>query len=370
MSNLRLQPIQALPTSGARAALPFVLEGRLCLALPQLAKDIPGRPADMNGGNSDIAMPILRWEAGRFAPWRTLSVPGGEDAEHFEIGGRAFLATASIRTGQGPYEYNARSTLWAWRDGDFAVHQEFDTFAAKQWRHFAIGGRHFLALAQGVVMPGLQARHDGRSTIFEWDGERFVPFQAIASSWGYNWHAFRHADVDYLAYADHHSPSVLLRWTGSAFEPAQTFDGTSGRAFATFEAGGEHYLVFARLTDDSLLYRWQGGRLVVAQTLPGAGARELASVDWGGERLLVVVRFITGTRQAPKAQLDSVVWRLRDGALHAVATVPTSGATDAAIFVEGGETFLVVSESLAPDVRFRTDSHVYRLGNARREEQP
>src|SRR5207248_2258974 len=104
--GLRLQPIQSLATSGARAALPFVLEGRLCLALPQLAKDIPGRPADMNGGDSDIGMPILRWEAGRFAPWRTLPVPGGEDAEYFEIGGRAFLATASIRTGQGPHEYN------------------------------------------------------------------------------------------------------------------------------------------------------------------------------------------------------------------------------------------------------------------------
>jgi hypothetical protein len=370
MSNLRLRPIQALPTSGARAALPFLLEGRLCLALPQLAKDISGRPADMNGGDSDIGMPILRWQAGRFAPWRTLPVPGGEDAEHFTIGGRAFLATASIRTGKGPYEYNTRSTLWEWRGGDFAVHQEFDTFAAKQWRHFAIGERHFLALAQGVAMPGLEARHDGRSTIFEWDGERFVPFQAIASSWGYNWHAFRHGDVDYLAYADHVSPSLLLRWTGSAFAPAQAFDGPSGRAFAAFEAGGEHYLFFARLTDDSLLYRWDGGRLVVVQRLPGAGARELASVDWGGERLLVVVRFITGPREAPKAQLDSAVCRLRDGALHAVATVPTSGATDAAIFAEGGETFLVVSESLAADVRFRTDSHVYRLENASREEPP
>ena len=29
------------------------------------------------------------------------------------------------------------------------------TFAAKQWRHFAIGERHFLALAQGVVMEGV-----------------------------------------------------------------------------------------------------------------------------------------------------------------------------------------------------------------------
>ena len=63
---------QRLATSGARAVLPFWTEAQLCLAIPQLAVDIPDTPAYMNGGDSDIDMRMYRWLDGHFVEDRVI----------------------------------------------------------------------------------------------------------------------------------------------------------------------------------------------------------------------------------------------------------------------------------------------------------
>ncbi len=110
-------------------------------------------------------------------------------------------------------------------EGRFVAFQRFATMAAKQWTHFAIDGRHFLGLAQGVTA---HAGHDGpnaQSCLFEWNGERFEPFQQIESAWGYNWCSMTVGGRQLLAYADHAVPSRLLVWNGANFEPFQTLEG-------------------------------------------------------------------------------------------------------------------------------------------------
>ena len=89
-----------IPTSGARAVEPFNLDGMSLIAIPQLAYDVPGQSADMNGGDSDTDMLLLRQTTNGYQPFQAVSVPGGEDAEFFRIGDRLFLATASIRSGR------------------------------------------------------------------------------------------------------------------------------------------------------------------------------------------------------------------------------------------------------------------------------
>ena len=116
--------------------------------------------------------------------------PGGEDAKFFSINGRHFLATASLRTGRGPYNLveSTTSVIWGWRGGKFVEFQRIPTFPAKQWRHFVIEGRIFLALAQGVRIPGVTPQIPPESVIFEWDdsSSSFVRFQTVRSGWGYN----------------------------------------------------------------------------------------------------------------------------------------------------------------------------------------
>ncbi|TFI23103.1 hypothetical protein E4P36_27675 [Streptomyces sp. 4R-3d] len=364
--SARLTEIQTLPTSGARAAQPLRIGDEEFLAIPQLAYDIPGTPAHMNGGDSETRLRLLRRAGERFVPWGELAAPGGEDAEFFTIGERAFLAVASIRTGAGPYNYTAPSTVFEWDGEGFAPFQVFDTYAAKQWRHFTVGDRRFLALAQGVAVPGQDQSANRPSVIHEWDGERFVPFQEIPSRWAYNWHAFTVDGAHFLAHADHVSPSVLYRWDGERFTPHQELADTAGRAFATFTgpADGATYLVVARIDDGSRVLRWDAGagRFVAHQRLAGAGGRELAVVRTPNGLHVVRINFIHGTPADPTTALRSQIYRWDGARLETVLEFPTTGGTDVGVLDDGSASpLLVVTNSLSADRRFAAESVVYRF---------
>jgi EPTP domain len=357
--------IQELDTSGARAVECFAHAGVRYLVVPQLAYDVAGQPASMTLGDSATEALVYRWEGGHFVEHARLDVPGGEDAEYFCIGERGFLATASLRTGKGPYELNVPSTIFEIVDGRFEVFQRVSGFAAKQWTHFGFDGRHFLAFAQNVAMPGAGTpAQPADSCILEWNGEGFVPFQPVPSAWGYNWAFFEVGGERLLAYADHAVPSQILRWNGAAFEPFQQLDGSTGRAFCFFESAGEAWLAFANLHHDTLLYRWQAGRFVLHQTLSGPGGREFEWIATAQGGRLVQINFLHGTREQPVPELDSVIYRMEGGRMVVDQTFATSGGTDACAFEENGQHYLVVANSLSGAIRFRTPSRVYRLDEA------
>jgi len=288
-----------------------------------------------------------------------LAVPGGEDAEFFRIDGRAFVATASLRSGSGPYDMQALSTIFELSGDRFEPFLIVPTTAAKQWKHFEIDGRHFLALAQGATGAGESPAPSSQSCIFEWDGASFRPFQRIESAWGYNWAFFEVGGERLLAYADHVAPSCILRWNGSRFEQFQQLEGRSGRAFCFFEAGGASWLAFANLLHDSLWLRWSDGAFRPHQTLSGPGGREFLWLPQ--EQRLLQVNFLLGTRDAPQPELESTFHRLHGQAMVIDERFATSGATDACSFEDDGRVFLVVANSLSGQIRFRTPSRVYRL---------
>lgn len=356
-----LAPVQTLATSGARAVETFTIDGTLHLAIPQLALDIPGQPAAMNGGDSDTDALIYRWEAGRFVEAATLPLPGGEDVEFFTLGTRHFLATCGVRSGRGPYSLDTEAVLYEHDGTQWQPFQRFAVFAAKQWRFFTLGARHFLALAQGVTVEGVVPRHPRESYLFEWDGERFVPFQRFDGRWGYNWAFARFGAQHLLAYADHVDGSLIYRWTGERFEPLQRFDQTGGRAFCFFEDAGTLWMVYANLTGTTCLYRFDGTQFEPVQTLGEAGGRELKLIDGAHGRYLVRVCFITGTPYDPHTSLTSQIYRWNGNGFDLADTFPTTGGTDAATFVADGQRYLLVSNSLSAEVRFRADTVLYRF---------
>ena len=354
--------IQSLATSGARAVETFEHEGARYLVVPQLAVDIEGQPPSMTLGNSDVDALVFKWSGGQFHLHQKLDVPGGEDAEFFRIGGRAFLATATLRTGSGPYDLNAHSTIFELRDGQFVAFQSVPTFGAKQWKFFSIGERHFLALAQGVVMEGKEPRHPSASVILEWTGERFEEFQRVRSAWGYNWLFFETAGERFLAYADHIEGSYIMRWNHKEFEQFQTLDEKTGRAFCFFERQGHAWLAFACLHDDTVLYAWNGSKFTKRQSISGQGGRELRWL--ADEERLLLVNFLHGSREKPIPSLMSAFYRFEGDRLVIDHEFPTLGGTDATAFEEAGKKYLVLAHSLSADVRFRTDSKVYQLDGA------
>ncbi|MFI6297160.1 hypothetical protein ACIBEJ_36605 [Nonomuraea sp. NPDC050790] len=343
-------------TSGARAVEPFQIGDLSLLAIPQLALDVPGQPPAMNAGDSDTELLLLRRTGTGFEHFQSLSVPGGEDAEFFRIGERAFLATASIRGGQGPYEHAVDSRIHEWDGTRFVPFQSVPGFAAKQWRHFTVGGRHFLALAQGLPLPGSRP-----STIHRWDGGAFEPFQEIDSEQGYNWHAFQVGGQEFLAHADHLAPSMLYRWDGERFAVHQTLAERHGRAFASFGADGEEYLLVGCILGRTRLLRWDGESFVRHAVLDGAGAREFAVLRGARGLYVLRVNFIHGTPAEPTTALKSQLYRWRDGGLRVVEEFPTSGGTDVAVMTGADGTLVAVSNGLSPDVRFAADSVVYRF---------
>jgi hypothetical protein len=358
--GVTLTELQRIPTSGARAVEAVAVDGLELLAIPQLARDIPGQPAAMNGGDSDTDLLVLRRAGGRYVLHSTLAAPGGEDAEFFTIGADHFLAVASIRTGSGPYRYVTNSRIHRWRDGLFQPFQDIETFAAKQWKHWTIGARHFLGLAQGVQLPNLDEPNRD-SIIFEWDGSAFAEFQRIPSQWAYNWHPFQIGGTSFLAHADHLGPSVLYRWDGARYVVHQELMPRAGRCFASFERAGAHYLVVGSIHEPVRVLRREHDYFETVQELPGLGARELRVVSVGGRLLVVRVNFILGSPADPRPALNSCVYEWRDGALGVAAEFPTSGGTDVELVANGEEIQLVVANSLTPAVRFANHTTVYAL---------
>lgn len=356
-----LTPVQSLPTHGARAACTFSLDGELYLGVPQLAIDIAGESPYMNGGDSDIDAPIFRWDGSAFQLHEQLPLPGGEDMEPFAIDGRQFLATAGVRTGHGPYDSDCEAVIYERKAGSWTAFQRLPVFAAKQWRAFTIGSRHFLALAQGVDLPGLVPKHPRTSCLYEWDGERFALFQTTEGLWGYDWIATTFAGQHLLAYADHLGGATVYRWDGERFAPLQVIEGQGARTFRFFEEGGVLWMVCANLLRDATLYRFDAGRFVAVQTFSGAGVREFCLVEAHAGRYLVCVRFITGTPKAPVVAQASQVFAWRGNAFELLGSFETSGATSASSFVADGVRYLVVSNGLSEGVRFRIDSTVYRF---------
>jgi hypothetical protein len=363
MTGKYLTEIQRLPTSGARAAEPVRVGGLDLLAIPQLAYDAPDTPAGMNGGDSDTDVLLLRRVGDHFEAWGRIPGPGGEDAEFFTIGERSFLAVASVRTGKGPYEYTTHSRVFEWDGEAFVPFQSFLGFAAKQWRHFTIDGRHFLALAQGVAVPGKEAENRP-SVIYAWNGGRFEPFQEIPSLWAYNWHPFTVDGIRFLAHADHVAPSVLYRWDGERFVAHQELAARTGRAFATFEDASGTYLVVACIQDGSAVLRWNGEAFEEHQKLEdGPGARELAVVRTSAGLYVVRVNFIRGTPADPTTDLVSCVYRWDGDRLVVVEDFPTAGGTDVAVLpsADGDGVLLVQTNSLTADAHFTTETVVYRF---------
>ena len=363
-----LTEVQRMPSSGARAVEPVSVAGLDLLAIPQLAKDVPGAPPGMNGGDSDTELLLLRRDGGQYVPWAALPAPGGEDAEFFTIADRSFLAVASIRTGAGPYDFNAMSRIFEWDRDRFVPFQDVPTFAAKQWKHWEIGGRHFLGLAQGVVPPPGRggAGPNQESVVYEWTGTQFAEFQRIPSQWAYNWHAFAAGGEFFVAHAEHAGPSVLYRWYGTRLVPYQELAAASGRAFATFQgADGATYLVVACIMAPTRVLRLDTatGTFTEVQVLDGLGARELKVVRVGGRTLVIRVNFILGTPADPQPELDSQVYEWDGEKLHEVATFPTCGGTDVAVRATDAEDTIemTVTNSLTPDLRFAAHTVRYAL---------
>lgn len=357
-----LTPVESLKTSGAREITPFKIQGTTYLAVPQLAQDVEGRPANMNGGDADVDVLIYKHQHGKFELYQSIPGHGNESAEFFSIGKDHYLATCSVNSGpKAPYNPQTYAKLYRWDGIKFYPIQQFFSYASKGWTHFTLQGKHFLALANGVVLPDSKEKNDTSSVIYQWDHKKFVPFQTFNTLWGYKFTKFDIGQSTFLGLTDHLKPSQIYQWNGKQFIPFQSFDKNGGRVFYHFKANDQDYLALANIAHPSKIYQWDGSQFKLLQTLSGAGGRNFLHFQAQGKNYLLRINFITGTRENPKAVQTSQIYELKDGQFVETDSITTYGGVSASKFHRQDKQYIAVANSLSEHIRFRVDSTIYQV---------
>ncbi|XP_037686485.1 thrombospondin-type laminin G domain and EAR repeat-containing protein [Choloepus didactylus] len=282
--------------------------------------------------------------------------------------GGLFVATANPK---------ATSAVYRWTDGKFLLYQNIPTHQAQSWRHFTIGRKVFLAVANF----GANGEGQEFSVIYKWGrrSRRFAPYQRIATHGARDWEAFQVDGEHFLVVANHREGdnhnigSVIYKWDPRTrlFEANQTIATAGAYDWEFFTAGPFAFLAVANAFDGtstrllSHLYVRLRGSFRLFQSFPTFGA-----ADWEvfriGERLFLAVANSHSYDAEVQAQNDSyvinsVIYELNVTAQMFVKfqDIPTCSALDWEFFSVGEDSFLVVANSFDGNT-FSVNSIIYR----------
>ncbi|XP_070108569.1 thrombospondin-type laminin G domain and EAR repeat-containing protein isoform X2 [Equus caballus] len=279
-----------------------------------------------------------------------------------------FVATANRKT---------TSAIYKWTDGKFASYQNIRTHQAQSWRHFTIGKRIFLAVAN------FEPNEKGQefSVIYKWSQRklRFTPYQRVPTHSARDWEAFQVAGEHFLAVANHREGdnhninSVIYKWNPRTrlFETNQTIATSGAYDWEFFTVGPYSFLAVANAFNGtstkvlSHLYVWLVGSFQLFQSFQTFGA-----ADWEvfriGERTFLAVANSHSYDVEMQVQNDSyvinsVIYELNVSAQAFVKfqEVLTCSALDWEFFSVGEDYFLVVANSFDGKT-FSVNSIIYR----------
>ncbi|KAM7248785.1 hypothetical protein CapIbe_000824 [Capra ibex] len=279
-----------------------------------------------------------------------------------------FVATANRKT---------TSAIYKWTDGKFASYQDIPTHQAQSWRHFTIGKKVFLAVAN------FEPNEKGQefSVIYKWSQRRlrFTPYQRVPTHSARDWEAFEVAGEHFLAVANHREgdnhniDSVIYKWNPGTrlFEANQTIATSGAYDWEFFTVGPYAFLAVANAFNgtstrlQSNLYVRLGGSFQLFQSFLTFGA-----ADWEvfhiGERVFLAVanshRYDVEMRvQNDSYVINSVIYELNVTAQTFVRfqEIRTCSALDWEFFSVGEDYFLVVANSFDGNT-FSVNSIIYR----------
>uniref|UniRef100_A0A8D2DSE1 Thrombospondin type laminin G domain and EAR repeats n=1 Tax=Sciurus vulgaris TaxID=55149 RepID=A0A8D2DSE1_SCIVU len=271
----------------------------------------------------------------------------------------------------------ATSAIYKWTDGKFVSYQSIRTHQAQSWRHFTIGRKIFLAVANF----GPDEKGQEFSVIYKWSHRKlkFTPYQRIATHSARDWEAFEVDGEHFLAVANHREGdnhninSVIYKWSPRArlFEANQTIATSGAYDWEFFRVGPYSFLVVANTFNGtstrvhSHLYIWLLGSFRLFQSFLTFGA-----ADWEVFRIRDRVFLAVANSHSYDVEtqlrndsytINSVIYELNVTAQAFVKfqDVPTCSALDWEFFSVGEDHFLVVANSFDGD-SFSVNSIVYR----------
>ena len=260
---VKLVPFQNLVTTGARSVEYFTIGKNKYLAVAQFGKDLPQGNVNRDGGDSDITSPIYQWNGKKFVMMQNLPSHGARDWQSFSIRNNDYLALANLRTGKGPYNSDTFSTIYQWDGIRFVPIQDILTQAAQEWCHYVIDGQTFLTVANYATQQGGKINFQINSDIYRWDGQKFILFQSIPTNGAFNITSFDIGSNHYLAYSNGFgNTSDVYIWKNNHFVLLQQIPSNKARDIDSFVIDGKYYLALANLGGDSVINQWNGNKFV------------------------------------------------------------------------------------------------------------
>lgn len=260
-------PFQSIPTNGAFAVEPFTLGNDHFLAIAEYTAE----------GVFEVNSHILKWDGTHFAPFQAILTHGANGWKHFEMNGEHYLIVANHATGSGGYVVNVQtdSVLYKWNGNQFVAVQNLPTTAARDWEYLEVGQEKFLAVANEYDGISYDTSTQIFSEIFKWDGSQFNSFQKIHSEGARDWKAFALGDRHFLALANlwgsTHSPvtaekAAVYEYVNGRFEVAQTFD-SAVLSWDHIQREGRDYLLAAADARGTQMYLWNGTQWQLHQAI-------------------------------------------------------------------------------------------------------
>ena len=207
----------------------------------------------------------------KFFLYQTIDTSGGRNIEHFTIADKHYLAVGNRQPSQ------QSSTIYQWNGQKFVVVQNIPTFGAASFNFFGILKEMFLVVTNTVRI---------NSVIYKWKNNTFEMFQELATEQSKAYTAFAINNDTFIAFANHKSSpqgysvqSPLYKWSGSHFVKLQSLQTYGALDVKSFNNNGDTFLVFANFYDgnshsiDSFIYKWEGSKFVLFQSIPTQGAR-------------------------------------------------------------------------------------------------
>uniref|UniRef100_A0A8C6RXH5 Thrombospondin type laminin G domain and EAR repeats n=1 Tax=Nannospalax galili TaxID=1026970 RepID=A0A8C6RXH5_NANGA len=295
--------------------------------------------------------------------------------EVFAIPGVGLFAATANR--------KARSAIYKWTDGKFVPYQNIATHQAQSWRHFTIGKKIFLAVANF----GPNERGQEFSVIYKWNPRKlkFTLYQRIATHSARDWEAFVVDGEHFLVVANHregrtgvaHDPEGNHSW-GRAYSTSSfhnhahkiymcTFGAADWEVFHIGErvflavANSHSYNVEMHVQNDSYILSSVIYELnVTAQTfvkfqdIPTCSALDWEFFSVGEDHFLVVANSFDGN----SFSVNSIIYRWQGyEGFVAVHRLPTFGCRDWEAFNTTAGSYLIYSsakEPLSRVLRLRT----------------
>ncbi|KAL0985671.1 hypothetical protein UPYG_G00160290 [Umbra pygmaea] len=277
------------------------------------------------------------------------------DVEVFHIPAQGlFAATANRATKPG-------SGIYKWVDGEFQLYQNITTYEARAWRHFTVGNKMFLAVANFKGQPGKEWEE---SVIYRWSDRKlkFLPYQTLVTHCAQDWEAFTIQEEHFLALANHRQgdnhniDSVIYRWNPGTklFEVNQTIETSGAYDWEFFSVGPYHFLVVANTLDgtstniNSTIYIWLGGIFRPFQYIKTVGATDWEMFQIGNRYFLAVANGQMLSEKGPSVyNINSTIYELNimTQTFIKFQDILTNSAVDWEFFSVGEEKFLVVANS-------------------------